>query len=47
MQMLMSRECIGGNPRLAVEETGATNASIITYSQEDRMDGINLIPAWQ
>ena len=31
----------------AIKSTGATTASIITYNQEDRMDGIDLIPAWK
>lgn len=33
--------------RDAMEETGATNAAIITCDQEDMMDGINLIPVWK
>ena len=31
----------------AIKNTGATNAVIITYNQEDRLDGIDLIPAWK
>jgi len=31
----------------AVKETGATNAAIITYNQEDTLDGVELIPAWK
>jgi len=31
----------------AMKETGCSNSVIITYNQEDRLDGIDLIPAWK
>jgi predicted AAA+ superfamily ATPase len=31
----------------ALKDTGATRAAIITYNQEDRLDGIDLIPLWK
>jgi uncharacterized protein len=31
----------------AMADAGATEGFIITYNQEDKLDGINLIPAWK
>lgn len=31
----------------AAKQTGAANAIIITYNQEDTLDGVELIPAWK
>lgn len=33
--------------KTAIDETGAEQGIIITYNQKDRINGIDLIPAWQ
>jgi len=41
----MAREING--IKTALTETGAPEGIIITHNQEDKLDGINLIPAWK
>jgi uncharacterized protein len=41
----MTREING--IKNAMAETGALKGTIITNSQEDNLDGIDLIPAWK
>jgi len=33
--------------RIAMKETGTSNGLIITHNQEDKLDGLQLIPAWK
>lgn len=33
--------------KMAMDETGAEKGIVITYNQKDRINGIDLIPAWQ
>jgi predicted AAA+ superfamily ATPase len=33
--------------KIALAETGAREGYVITYNQEDNLEGIRLIPAWK
>ena len=41
----MAREING--IKNAIAETGAKEGLIITHNQEDKLDGIDLVPAWK